>query len=72
MRGDLRWLGGAQALREMRQIDPNVLAILLSGHAAEDPMKDLLAAPTVRFLAKPVTMQDLGACVAAMLARSDT
>ncbi len=65
-------LSGALALREMRQLDPNVRAILLSGHAAEDPMKDLLAAPTVRFLPKPVTMQDLGACVAAMLARSDT
>lgn len=60
-------LDGASALAEMRRINPDVRAILCSGHPPSPKEQRLVDELGVRFLQKPFTLAELSKCTAGML-----
>ncbi len=61
-------LDGEQALRALREIDPQVRALLMSGYDAPESIARLDGQRPVEFLHKPFSFQKLEAQVHAMLA----
>ncbi|MEZ4656236.1 MAG: cache domain-containing protein [Caldilineaceae bacterium] len=52
-------MGGNEAIRLIKQIDPNAKVILMSGYTETDAPSQILNQPTVQFLQKPYTIDQL-------------
>ena len=52
-------MDGAEVLRELRRLAPEVKIILSTGHSSKLDMRDLLAAGVTALLPKPYRPQDL-------------
>jgi two-component system, cell cycle sensor histidine kinase and response regulator CckA len=60
-------LSGHDAMKQIRELDPNVPVILASGYSAE---RSRVKAPNVQFLDKPFSPSDLGKVVSQLLQRN--
>ncbi len=60
-------MDGAQALSHMRQINPEVCALIISGYGDEERIKALLRPGRVNFQAKPFRMENLNAHINQLL-----
>jgi signal transduction histidine kinase len=56
-------MDGAETFRLLRQIDPHVPVILVSGHTEPASVQDMMAEPKVTFLAKPYSSVDIRRCL---------
>jgi PAS domain S-box-containing protein len=63
-------LDGTNTLAEMRKINPDVRAILFSGHPPGLETQRLMDEMGTRFLQKPFTMAELAKCTASLLSAS--
>jgi CheY-like chemotaxis protein len=52
-------MSGAEAFRAMRQIDPEVPAVMVSGFSAEGVVRDCLSEGAKAFLPKPFSLADI-------------
>jgi two-component system, NtrC family, response regulator AtoC len=53
-------MDGAEALRLIREINPDLPVVIVSGYATEDVARELLKAGAFDFVAKPIDLQHLG------------
>jgi CheY-like chemotaxis protein len=60
-------MGGAEAIAQLRRLDPQVRAIVSSGYANDPVLADYRAAGFVARIAKPYTAEDLSRVLAAAL-----
>ena len=60
-------MGGLDALRALRTLDPSVRALVMSGYSNEAVLRDYAAHGFVAALAKPFTLDTLHATVARLL-----
>ncbi len=56
-------MGGEEAFRQLKEIDPSARILLSSGYAMEGRPRSLLAAGAAGFLQKPYRLGDLGAAL---------
>jgi CheY-like chemotaxis protein len=61
-------MGGAATYRALREIEPGVAVLLMSGYAVEADVSAGLALGIRGFLSKPCSMSELGRAVASVLA----
>ena len=52
-------MNGCEALAVMREVNPNVRVLLVSGYTADDEIRDLVRSNTIEFLEKPFLLADL-------------
>ncbi len=52
-------MDGAEALKQIRQIDPEACVIISSGYSEAAPMKELVAKGAIGFVEKPFTLKEL-------------
>ncbi|MBI5534822.1 MAG: PAS domain S-box protein [Deltaproteobacteria bacterium] len=62
-------MNGNDCLARMRQVDPNVRALLSSGHGLDDSMRALVHEGAVGFVQKPYVLAQLSSAVADAIAK---
>lgn len=60
-------MGGAETLAKLRQCDPNLLAIAITGYADESLLPELRSSGFARMLAKPFMLHELCSTIKALL-----
>jgi PAS domain S-box-containing protein len=61
-------MGGGATYRALRELDPGVSVLLVSGYAVDEDVESVLALGVRGFLSKPCSVPELGRAVAAILA----
>ena len=52
-------MNGCEALAVMREVNPDVRVLLVSGYTADDEIRELVRSNTIEFLEKPFLLADL-------------